>query len=163
MCSIKESIDALREMIDEEKESLSSEAYLNLMNGLSKMNDNRNENVYVKLTLLHQELKSEHSTDEFKRRFVMSKHIEKKYYPLSVFRNHYGTERDDYIATFDDIKQHQYNVINIVNSRTKTDLIMLNDNSYRADYHNLGDEEDDACLYLDVKYANYILLDCELV
>ena len=163
MCSIKESIDAVREMIDEQKESLSSEAYLNLMNGLSKMNDNRNENVYVKLTLLHQELKSEHSTDEFKRRFVMSKHIEKKYYPLSVFRNHYGTERDDYIATFDDIKKCQYMVINIVNSRKNTDLIMLNDYKPREDCHWLGDEDDDDASNIEVKYYDYILLDCELV
>lgn len=161
--SIKESIDAVREMIDEEKESLSSEAYLNLMKELGKMNDNRNENVFVKLTLLHQELKVDNSIRDNEFKFVMSKHIEKKYYPLSVFRNHYGSERDDYISTFDDLKKHKYMILNIENSREKTDLIVLNDNAPRNDCHYLGDEDDDDTTYIEVSYCNYLLLDCELV
>ena len=161
--SLKENIDNIREMIDEQKETLSSEAYLNLMNELGKMNDLRDENVYVKLTLLHQELKVDNSIRDNEFKFVMSKHIEKKYYPLSLFRNHYGTERDDYIATFDDIKKCQYEVINIVNSRTKTDLIMLNDYKFREDCHWLGNEDDDDTSNIEVKYCNYLLLDCELV
>ena len=161
--SLKQSIDNTRELVELEKEALSSETYNNIQNELCKINDMRNENVFVKLTVLHQELKECNSYSD-NGKFIMSKHIETKYYPLSVFRNHYDAEGDTYIATFDDLKQHskKYRIINFVNKRSKTDLIMLVDNDLTEEVYEIGNEFEPTKA-VEVKYAEYILLDCELV
>ena len=41
---------------------------------------------------------------------------------------------------------------------------MLNDSDFTDDLHVIGDEEHEIDLkHIEIRYANYILLDCELV
>tara|TARA_R110001592_G_scaffold194949_1_gene442582 strand:- start:66 stop:521 length:456 start_codon:yes stop_codon:yes gene_type:complete len=150
--SLKESIDNIREMIDEQKETLSSESYLDLMNELGKMNDLRDENVYVKLTLLYQQMLLENHSD-CDNTYYLSTKVIKRIFPMSKIK---FSQYNSSIVNIDKINEKKYECIGIDFDDEK---VFLNVNTYEVEYNTIDGEEDG----FQVRHPKYILLDCELV
>jgi hypothetical protein len=152
--SLKENIDNIREMIDNEKESISSESYLNLMNELGKMNDNRNENVYVKLTLLHQQMLLENHSDCDNSYYLKTRVIKRIFQMSNIKFSEYNSN----IVTIDKINEKKYKCIGI-GYDDDDEKVFLNHNTYEVEFNNIDD--DDTCF--QIRHPKYTLLDCELV
>tara|TARA_R110000803_G_scaffold17781_1_gene47790 strand:- start:1651 stop:2154 length:504 start_codon:yes stop_codon:yes gene_type:complete len=165
----KESIDTISNTIFEYKENLDSADYKLVMDELGKLNAQEPADI-VRLKVLKQNLvltKNSESLDSYS----MVSNVEERYFPLKMFRNHYGTQRDDYIANFEDIKNRIGKVIHFDGKETTTSkrLITLIDQEKESELFFVCtdragcDNQNCDCKCFDIYYDKYILLDCEIV
>ena len=162
----KECIDTISNTIFEYKENLDSADYKLVMDELGKLNAMESPDT-VKLKLLKQNLVLDKNSDSLDT-YSITKSIEERYFPLKMFRNHYATDRDDYIAKFEDLKKHQGHTIVVDRWHLKNNLIVLLNKKKENEIYFVctGDDCDNQncdCKCFEIYYDKYILLDCEIV
>ena len=164
----KQSIDIISNTIFEYKENLDSADYKLVMDELSKLNAQEPADL-VRLKVLKQNLVLNKNTDS-RDSYSMVSDVEERYFPLKMFRNHYGSHKDDYIANFQDIKNRIGKVIHFNGKETTTSkrLITLINQKKESEIYFVCSSDDCCndycdCKCFDIYYDKYILLDCEIV
>tara|TARA_R110000824_G_scaffold253284_1_gene442183 strand:- start:655 stop:1155 length:501 start_codon:yes stop_codon:yes gene_type:complete len=164
----KKSIDIISNTIFEYKENLDSVDYKLLMDELGKLNAQESEDI-VRLKVLKQNIVLNKNTD-CRDSYSMVSNVEERYFPLKMFRNHYCSHRDDYIANFEDIKKRIGKVIHFDGKETTTSkrLITLINQEKESEIYFVCSSDDCTtencdCKCFDIYYDKYILLDCEIV
>jgi len=165
----KQSIDTISNTIFEYKENLDSADYKLVMDELGKLNAQESEDL-VRLKVLKQVIILNKNSDTLDSYSIIS-NVEERYFPLKMFRNHYGTHRDDYIAKFEDIKKHIGKVIHFDGLETTTSkrlISLINKEKEREIFFvctsdDCNAENCDCQKCIDIHWDKYILLDCEIV
>jgi len=167
----KESIDTISNTIFEYKQNLDSADYKLVMDELGKLNAHAQESAdLVRLKVLKQNIVLNRNSENLDS-YSMISNVEERYFPLKMFRNHYSTHKDDYIAKFEDKKKNIGKIINFDGKETTTSkrLITINDNEKEREIFFVCTSDDctaencDCQKCIDISWDKYILLDCEIV
>lgn len=157
----KKSITTIGNMIDEYKEKLNSADYKLVMDELGKLMVSQESADLVRLKVLKQKVILDNNSETLDSYSIIS-NLEERYFPLKIFRNHFGQNREDYICKFEDIKKHvgkpiclNKKLIHLICQHTESEVFAVCSSDCEFKHCD--------CKCVEINYHEYILVDCEIV